>query len=357
MKRCTVFVGLLLLAGCAKREVVVENRPKFLKNDKASQASTTERVVLSLSPSSPEEWGETFFKKGDYRRAVAYLSQAIKKDPTSATLWRNLGSAYALAQDYNNSILCYERALKRNPHDIKTYYNLSLVHNFKGAPEDLKRAEILAKQGLEEEPNHAALHSSLGNIYADESKDNQALKEYEKAIALNPKDSITRFNKGALHFQRREIKEAEAEYYEALKIDPNDAEAAQNLAAIYILQDRLDESEKLNRWVISQKPKDDDTLENAYFNLGLICDRQNKLEQGLNMYKLALQVAPWDAAAYVNTAVILERMNRKKEALTYWEKYQRLFPASRRAGEIAKRIQILKKLVKIEKTSHDKRKD
>jgi len=219
MKRTYTLAGLLFLSACAKREALVEDRHHSQNSERASRASA-QAVDAIKKPSSPEEWGETFFKKGDYQRAIAYLSQAIKKNPSSATLWRNLGSAYALAQDYNNSILCYERALKRNPHDIKTHYNLSLVHNFKGSPEDLKLAEDSAKQGLEDDPNHAPLHSSLGNIYADESKDEQALKEYEKAIELNPKDPITRFNKGALHFQRHEIKEAEAEYFEALKIDP-----------------------------------------------------------------------------------------------------------------------------------------
>ena len=353
------WLGLSLLGACAKREVVPDTKPRLAKGDKGAvaEASPTPAPEARAQPGDAAQWGETFFKKGDYRRAVAYLSEAVKKDQNSFKLWRNLGSAYALAQDYDNAILCYERALKRNPHDIKTYYNLSLIHNFKGSPDELKKAEDAAKNGLKEDPAQAPLHSSLGNIYADQSKDLEALKEYETAIQINPKDPITRFNKGALHFKRHEIKEAEAEYYETLKIDPKDAEAAQNLAAIYILQDRLDEAEKLNRWVISQKPKDEDTLENAYFNLGLILDRQNKLEQGLNMYKLALQVAPWDAAAYVNTAVRLERMNRKKEALTYWEKYQRLFPASRRADEITKRIQILKKMVKIEKTGKDKDND
>jgi tetratricopeptide (TPR) repeat protein len=351
----------LALAACAKRPAIeAETKPRLAKNDGAFSADTTTasasatasaaaKAAAESPDSSTSVWGDEFFKKGDYRRAIAYLSEAVKKNQSSAKLWRNLGSAYALAQDYDNAILCYERALKRNPHDIKTHYNLSLIHNFKGTPQELKLAEASAKQGLKEDPMHGPLHSSLGNIYADESKDDEALKEYQKALEINPKDPITRFNKGALHFKRREIKEAENEYYQTLKIDPKDAEAAQNLAAIYILQDRLDEAEQLNRWVIAQKPKDEDTLENAYFNLGLICDRQNKLEQGLNMYKLALQVAPWDAAAYVNTAVILERMNRKKEALTYWEKYQRLFPASRRAAEISSRIEILKKMVKSEK--------
>jgi tetratricopeptide (TPR) repeat protein len=303
----------------------------------------------ALQPGSAEAWGEEFFKKGDYRRAVAYLCEAVKKNPGSAKLWRNLGSAYALAEDYDNSVLCYERALKRNPNDLETYYNLSLVHNFKGSPDDLKQAEDAATHGLHLDPNQAPLHSSLGNIYADEGKDDSALKEYDRAIAINPKDPITRFNDGALHFKRKEIKAAETEYRETLKLDAKDTEAAQNLAAIYILQNRLDDAEKLNRWVIRERPQDEDTLENAYFNLGIIYDRQNKLEQALNMYKLALQVTPWDAAAYVNTAVILERLNRKQEALTYWEKYQRLFPASRRAGEIAKRIDILKQMVQLDK--------
>jgi hypothetical protein len=50
----------------------------------------------------------------------------------------------------------------------------------------------------------------------------------------------------------------------------------------------------------------------------------------------------------VNAAVILERLKRTSEALAFWEKYQRLFPASRRANEIAKRIEILKKMLKLD---------
>jgi len=159
---------------------------------------------------------------------------------------------------------------------------------------------------------------------------------------------------GGLYFKRKELKQAEKEFGTVLQLAPGDVQAAQNLAAVYILQKRLDEAEKLNKWVVRQRPKDEDTLENAYFNLGIIYDLQNKLEQALNLYKLALQVAPWDAAAYVNTAVILEKLKRKSEALAFWEKYQRLFPASRRADEIAKRIGILRKMVALEQRSKAK---
>jgi superkiller protein 3 len=353
MKRGSSQLPLLALTlfamGCPKRPLAVAEPKTAPVRMSAAHFATPTPVAAPtpglVSTKSDAEWGEEFFRKGDFKRSIAYLSEAIKRDQGSAKLWRNLGSSYAMADDFDNAILCFERALKRNPSDIKSFYNLSLVHGWKGTLED---AEGAAKKGLKIDPKHSGLHSSLGNIYVDENKEDEALQEYHTALQLNPKDPVTRFNLGGLYFKRRELKEAEKSYVKVLELAPKDVEAAQNLAAVYILQDRMSDAEKLNKWVVKQKPKDEDTLENAYFNLGLIYDRQNKLEQALNMYKLALQVAPWDAAAYVNAAVILERLKRTSEALAFWEKYQRLFPASRRASEIGKRIEILKKMLKLE---------
>src|SRR5580700_7226243 len=185
MKRPLALALMALLAGCIKRPVDMEDTsPRLSRGTKAPAAEAQPAAAPAPQPRKPvtsEEWGEAFFQKGDYRRAVAYLSEAVKKDQNSAKLWRNLGSAYALADDYDNAILCYERALKRNPHDTKTDYNLSLIHNFKGTPEELKNAEAAAKDGLAEDPNHAPLHSSLANIYADEGRDDSALKEYQRS--------------------------------------------------------------------------------------------------------------------------------------------------------------------------------
>jgi tetratricopeptide (TPR) repeat protein len=349
-------VAVPLLAGCVKRPLAQDElrsgRPRLAQSKQPAEAVVEARPTPAPSAPAPARkpkdesgMGEELFKKGDFKRAVSYLVEAVKKDNGNYKLWRNLGAAYAMAEDYENSLRCFQAALRRNPADIKTHYNLSLIYSLKGSADE---AEAAAKKGLELEPQNPGLHSSLGNVYADKEKDDAAMEEYKTALRIRPDDPITRFNKGGLHFKRRELGEAEKEYREVLRLKPEDAEAAQNLAAVYILQDRLAEAEKLNRFVIKSKPKDEDTLENAYFNLGLIYDRQNKLERGLDMYKLALQVAPWDAAAYVNAAVILERLNRKKEALAYWQKYERLFPASRRAGEVHKRIEILKKMVALE---------
>jgi len=305
----------------------------------------------TLTAESHDEAGmaDFYYKKGDYKRSIALLSDAVAKDETNAGLWRNLGSAYAMDSDFDNAVTCFESALKRNQIDTKSYYDLSVVQGWKGS---LPQAESAAKKGLVLEPTHGGLHSSLGNVYDDEGHPDLAFQEYAAALKINPNDTVTRFNRGGLHFKRKELGDAESDFNRVLKLAPKDLEAAQNLAAVYIVQNRLTEAETLNQWVLRQKPKDEDTLENAYFNLGIIYDRRNKVEHALNMYQLALQVAPWDAAAYVNAAVILERLNRRSEALAYWEKYQRLFPASRRVGEISKRIDILRKLVALEKEGH-----
>ena len=353
----------LVAAGCASRSGAIQADTNPRMNRQLKKAEPEVEPQPSPEPEATpqageeqgdskqvrrhaESWGEYYFRKGDFRRAIVHLREDVKKDPDRARLWRHLGSAYGANNDFNNAIACYEAALRRDPKDLKTHYNLSLMHTFTG---DLPAAEKAARLGIERSGRHPALLASLGNIYADMEQGDKAIKAYQAALEEKPTDTVTRYNKAAMHFRRREMLPAEEEYRKVLDQSPKDLQAAGNLAAIYILQNRLKEAERLNRWVVKQGPEDEDTLENAYFNLGIIYDRQSKLEKALNMYKLALQVAPWDAAAYVNAAVILERLDRKNEALTYWKKYSRLFPASKRKGEIKRRIRILEQLVDIEK--------
>jgi|GEM_PF-1763526 Flp pilus assembly protein TadD len=340
--------GLALQPGCIKRDLMAGEKPGPEGAAQPASATAQADVVVTATPEPTRTVGDTFYARGDFRHAIAYLREEVKKDPGNAHLWRHLGSAYGQFEDYNNAIYCYKRTLALNPTDLKTFYNLSLVYDFKGALPD---AEQIATKGLAMDGKDAELHASLGNILADEDKDDKAMEHYKTALELRPRDAVTRFNKGALHFKRREFKEAEVEYRAVLTLSPKDMEAAENLSAIYILENRLPDAEKLNRWVVQNAPKNEDTLENAYFNLGIILDREEKISQALDMYKLALQVAPWDAAAYVNAAVILERLSRTGEALSYWEKYCRLFPASKRQAEITKRIKLLKKMVDDESAS------
>ncbi len=301
----------------------------------------------ATAPQGEAAWGAYFYRRGDFRRSIQLLADAVKKDPANATLWRNLGSSYALDDDFDAAISCFQSAIRRDPKDTKSLYDLSVVEGWKGS---LPQAEKAALKGLALAPRHGGLHSSLGNVYDDEGKENASLKQYADALEINPRDTITRFNRGGVYLKLKDLGAAEKDYHRVLKLDPDDLGAAQNLAAVYFLEGRLKAAERLNAWVVRRHPKDEDTLENAYFNLGLIYDREDRIEHALNMYQLALQVAPWDAAAYVNAAVVLERLDRKREALAYWEKYERLFPASRRAAEIAKRIAILKRMLALERS-------
>ena len=63
MKRYCL-LAVLLLSACAKRELVHETKPKIQRNDREMHASAL-KTAQPATPSSPEEWGETFFKKGD----------------------------------------------------------------------------------------------------------------------------------------------------------------------------------------------------------------------------------------------------------------------------------------------------
>jgi Flp pilus assembly protein TadD len=94
MKKLIPILLLLSLAACSKHALVAEDKPRFAKGDKnlvPEEPTPVPRPKSKPVPADSEEWGEQFFKKGDYKRAVAYLSQAVKKNQDSAKLWRNLG--------------------------------------------------------------------------------------------------------------------------------------------------------------------------------------------------------------------------------------------------------------------------
>jgi len=175
--------ALALQQGCIKRDLVAGEKPGPV--GKAEPASPTAQadVVVMATPEPTRTVGDTFYSRGDFRHAIAYLREEVKKDPGNAHLWRHLGSAYGQFEDYNNAIYCYKRTLALNPTDLKTFYNLSLVYDFKGALPD---AEQIATKGLVMNGKDAELPFKAANVFWRQKKYDDAVTWYRKALELKP---------------------------------------------------------------------------------------------------------------------------------------------------------------------------
>lgn len=285
-----------------------------------------------------EKDARSLYDTGDYISAINILKALLKREPKNPVYWGQLGSSYAQLDEFDYSIYAYQNAIKLNPRDVKSMYNLSIIYGEKG--NDAGAKEVLAK-ALKLEPKNPLLQASLGNIMIDEQKFDRAKELYERIVDVKPDFDIAHFNLGVINFEQKNLDEAKKNYEDDLNLKPGDYEAKENLAAIAILQEDFTGAVARLKEVIESNPADDETLENAYYNLGVAYLRMKNFKASLDSFETAISIEPWDMAAYVNAAILSEQLGFKDKAVKYWKKYDHLLPVNKRKAEMARHLKKL----------------
>jgi tetratricopeptide (TPR) repeat protein len=85
-----------------------------------------------------------------------------------------------------------------------------------------------------DDPLTAREHNDLGVIYEREGKNDLAIREYKRAIAVDGSLVTPLVNLGNVYMKEGEYTEAEKCYKKALDRDPHSIDAANNLASLYL---------------------------------------------------------------------------------------------------------------------------
>ena len=191
----------------------------------------------------------------------------------------------------------------------------------------------------------AAIKSNIGQIYLKHKNFKEAIKEYQKAIGLNPKQVEAYNGIGLAYTMTQEYDLAISAQKQALELDQNLAEAHAGLGLIYLLTDQQDLALKYYRKAIATRPKFldpylkigrilhdqkhyaeaskiywsatevDSTNVEANYNLGLSYDYQdNVTDLALNAYKRVIELDPEYYQAYYRMGLIYEDQNKFEEA-------------------------------------------
>ncbi|MFT6501634.1 MAG: tetratricopeptide (TPR) repeat protein [Crocinitomicaceae bacterium] len=106
----------------ARKEYKNENYEKALKYYKSAQKKAPEDVDLS------DEIGQSAYKSGDYETAEKVFQQNSankRSNKNRAKNNHNIGNARMRTKNYEGAVEAYKDALRLNPEDEKTRYNLS----------------------------------------------------------------------------------------------------------------------------------------------------------------------------------------------------------------------------------------
>jgi len=133
-------------------------------------------------------------------------------------------------------------------------------------------------------------HNARGIELADRGWLDEAVKEFKKAIDLDPESAHAHDNLATVYAEKRRFLDALSEYVTALELDPDAPTAHYNLAN-FLATHGLDMAVEEYRASLALDPEHPDT----HLNLGLTYAEQGKVQEAERALRTAIELAPADA--------------------------------------------------------------
>lgn len=167
-------------------------------------------------------------------------------------------------------------------------------------------------------------YNNRGFAYLESGRYQEALSDFMKAIALNPKYSDGHFNIGVAYFKQNHIDEALQSYNQAIALKPDSSAAYLNRGVALLNSSRYAEAlEDFNR-ALQINPWDAEALSNR----GLTYPRLGNPQDGLADLEKAIELSPKMALAYMNRGIINATLGHGSSALDDLNKAAQLNPNS-----------------------------
>jgi tetratricopeptide (TPR) repeat protein len=241
--------------------------------------------LLHLSPATPE----------DVDRAIALLQKAIEKDPGFALAYANLASAFA--RKFGQT------------HDVQW----------------LEKAKPLSRQALSLNDNLAPAHLALGRIQAAIGDQDGAIREYEKALQLDPTDDDTMTALSGAYDSAGRLLQAEALLKDAVRRSPGSWVNYASLGKFYYGHADYAQAESAFRTAIELAP--DNPL--SFYGLGGVYMAEGKYKEAESILEKCIAIRP-TAGAYANLALARQYQGHYEEAAAMFQKAAELRPDDHR---------------------------
>jgi serine/threonine-protein kinase len=245
---------------------------------------------------------QRYDKPGNLDEAISALKDAVNIDPQFALGFASLGEAYRLKNQVDpnqewieQSLANLQRAVQMDDHLPSPSVSLGRLHSSLGK-NDLALQEF--QKALAINPRNADAIMGMASVYERMGRVRDAEANFKKAAAMRP-DYWDGYNSlGFFYFRQRRIPDAITQFRRVLELTPDNATAFSNLAGAYLeLNDTKSqaEAESALRTSLELSPS-----YAAYANLGRLYLDQKRYADCALMTRKALDLNDQDYAVWDN---------------------------------------------------------
>ncbi|MDR0829278.1 MAG: tetratricopeptide repeat protein [Prevotellaceae bacterium] len=270
------------------------------------------------------EEGNKFYDEQDYDKAIDCFQKAIELNPYYAEAYKRLGNVYFDIQDYDKVIEYNKKAITLKPDYEAAYFNTGLAYRNK---QDYDKSIEYFQKVIELNPDDANAYLNIGDAYFQKQDDDKTIEFWQKAIDLsphNPNNDKMYFAIGCLYLDGQKFEEAVENFDKAVAINI-DYKDAWYFRGIALMQDeKLDDAIKSFDHALIIDPEDKDCL----FNKALAMSEVARCEDAIGSFDKALAIDPNDAKIWNSRGVTMSRLHKWKEALENNDKALEINPNS-----------------------------
>ena len=283
----------------------------FFTNNSLKDGSTISRALVEIVASS---FSNNEQRRLNYNFLLFYTSLAKLIDPKNeraiiikAELFDQVGQ-FEVARDI------FEKISKQSPYYLDAQSSLAINYLYNSSYED---AENKILSILQNNNNNYALKKILGDFYRYNKKYDLALSIYNQMIEENRGDIWNiYYMRGICFEQLGDWDLAEKDFLKSLEIKPDSPNVLNYLAYGWVEREmKLDRSLQMLEEAYEANPESFyiiDSLAWAHF-------KKNNLSEAARLMEMVIDIAPGEAISLDHLGDIYYAMNRKREAIHFWQ--------------------------------------
>ncbi len=244
------------------------------------------------------EWGDEFFKKNNYPRALEY----------------------------------YEKAIDHKPESVRPRLMKAEVLMNMGEQEE---ARDLLMDSIKEGIISPEIYTTLGKALHELGEFDQEIEAYDRALDINEDHIDAWRNKGATLYEQELYDEAELCFDRVLEVEPRDEGAWNNKGLCLYKKGELGEALHCINNALEIHPEHIESL----LNKAMILENQGKMVAALRVIQKLIQLRPERPDFHYIMAAYLEALNEYEESYKSIERSLKLDPDSIRAKALKGRIE------------------
>lgn len=263
-------------------------------------------------------------RAGDHAGALSLLWEAAALLPRDAEIQQRLGEALERIGALDGAIEAYGRALAADPASRRASSNLILALAKAGRGSEAvahARARVLAA------PDDAHAHFTLGLAQSEQDIED-ALRAFRRALDLDPRHTLARYNLALVLKRADRLTEAADELKRALAIEPQ-AEAHYALGVIHWHQGEGDRAIAALRKAIALAP----AYADAHYTLGAVLKERRDLAGAVDALRRAIALRPDLWGAHYTLAQVYELAGNADAARAQRDHAERLRERAAREQE------------------------